>query len=181
MNIAVYCASSPGNAGVFLETARKLGIWIASHGHTVVYGGADVGLMGAVANAALAAGGDVIGVLPDTPRVQAVRHPGLTRYYEESSVSQRKAKMIELADAFVALPGGPGTLDEMAEVIALMKLGTLRKPCALVDVDGFYGPLRDMYGSMLASGFATSQELSYVLFSDDIEAIGAFIEAFAAE
>ena len=181
MNIAVYCAAAPGNDGRFLEIARETGTWIARHGHTVVYGGTDVGLMGAMANAALAAGGEVIGVLPDTPRVQSVRHNGLTRVYEEGSVSQRKAKMIELADAFIALPGGPGTLDEIAEVIALAKMGTLRKPCVLVDADGFYGPLRDMYASMQASGFTTPQELSCVLFSDDMEAIGAFIEEFAAE
>ena len=129
MNIAVYCGSASGNRPSFTEGAKALGSWIAQNGHTLVYGGSRTGLMGATADAVLAGGGKVIGVIPDVKLIQERRHPGLTECIETKDMAERKQKMIELADAYVALPGGPGTLDEISEVICLARLGIENKAC----------------------------------------------------
>ncbi|MBP3280001.1 MAG: TIGR00730 family Rossman fold protein, partial [Butyrivibrio sp.] len=142
MNIAVYCGSSSGNNSKFMESAKYLGRWIGESGNTLVYGGACKGLMGALADAVLESGGKVIGVLPDVPRIQARKHTGLTECINTSSMAERKAKMIELADAFVALPGGIGTLDEITDVLSLSSLDVVKGPIVLFNTDGYYEPFR---------------------------------------
>ena len=145
MNIAVYCGSASGNRPSFTEGAKALGSWIAQNGHTLVYGGSRTGLMGATADAVLAGGGKVIGVIPDVKLIQERRHPGLTECIETKDMAERKQKMIELADAYVALPGGPGTLDEISEVICLARLGIENKACVLFDTDGYYKDLKKIF------------------------------------
>lgn len=176
MNIAVYCGSTSGKKESYTIGAMALGVWIAEQGHTLVYGGANSGLMGTVANAVLANGGRVIGVLPDVPLIQSKRHPGLTEYISTADMAGRKNKMMELADAYVALPGGPGTLDEISDILALSKLGMDEKPCVLFDIDGFYQPFRNLLETMIEAEFVLQSELSHVLISGSLEEIGTFIE-----
>lgn len=177
MHIAVYCGSTSGKKESFTIGAMALGVWIAEHGHTLVYGGANSGLMGTVANAVLANGGKVIGVLPDVPSIQSKRHPGLTEYINTKDMADRKSKMIALADAYVALPGGPGTLDEISDVLALARLGIDEKPCVLYDIDRFYQPLKAVFDGMLQANFAQKENFEHVLVSGEIEEIGVFIES----
>lgn len=176
MNIAVYCGSVSGNKEQFEKGARALGTWIGEHGHTLVYGGAQGGLMGIVADAVLEHGGTVTGVLPAVESIQKRRHPGLTAYIETKDIAERKAKMIELSDAYVALPGGPGTLDEITDVISLARLGIEDKPCVLLDIDGFYQPLKTVFDQMLEVGFAEKGDFRKVLISEDLGKIGVFLE-----
>ena len=175
MNIVVYCGSSSGNDNKFMESAKTLGKWIGESGNTLVYGGANRGLMGAISDAALEAGGKVIGVLPDVPQIQARRHQGLTQYIDTASMAERKAKMIELADAFVALPGGIGTLDELTDVMSLSSLDITECPIVLFDTDGYYQPLRAVLRNIIENGFGRSEYFSKVLFSEDIDEIAEFL------
>lgn len=175
MNIAVYCGSSSGNNPRFLESAMALGKWIGENGHTLVYGGANMGLMGAVAGAVIDAGGKVIGVIPDVAIIQARKHTGLTQLIETKSMAQRKSKMIELADAFVALPGGIGTLDEITEVMSLASLELIRGPIILFDTDGYYRPLKAILDNILNAEFGRKEYFSRVLLSEDIKEIADFL------
>lgn len=177
MKIAVYCGSTSGNREAFTKGARELGTWIGEHGHTLVYGGAQGGLMGTLADAVLEHGGTVTGVLPAVESIQKRRHPGLTEYIETKDMAERKARMIELSDAYIALPGGPGTLDEITDVISLARLGIVEKPCVLFDMEGFYQPLKQVFDQMLEVNFARKEDFRKVLISDSLETIGAFIEA----
>lgn len=176
MNIAVYCGSSAGNQEAYAAGARALGKMIAEHGHTLVYGGSNTGLMGAVADAALDAGGRVIGVQPNVPLIQSRKHPRLTENIETETMAERRSKMIELADAYVALPGGIGTLDEISEVMVLQHLGIVDAPIVFVDTDGYYQPLRAVFRHMLEQGFCERELFAKVLFSGDMDEIAAFVE-----
>ncbi len=141
----------------------------------VVYCGSSKGLMGAASDATLEAGGKVIGALPDVPRIQDRRHQGLTQYIDTPSMAERKAKMIELADAFVALPGGIGTLDELTDVMSLSSLDITTCPIVLYDTDGYYQPFRGVIRNVIESGFGRSEYFSRMLFSEDIKEIAEFI------
>ena len=171
MNIAVYCGSSSGNDPEFLESARTLGTWIGKNGHTLVYGGANKGIMGELADAVLKAGGRVIGVLPRVMLIQERKHTGLTEYIETTSMAERKTRMIELADAFVALPGGIGTLDEITEVMTLKSLGITGNPIVLYDTQGYYQPLKAVLDNIVNRGFGRKEYFSDILISDDMSKI----------
>jgi uncharacterized protein (TIGR00730 family) len=175
MNIVVYCGSTGGIGEKYLESARILGKWIGENGNTLVYGGASKGLMGAVCDATLEAGGKVIGVLPNVPRIQARRHQGLTEYIDTQSMADRKAKMIELADAFVALPGGIGTLDELTDVLSLASLDITGCPIVLFDTDGYYQPFKAVLRNIVENGFGQKEYFSGILFSEDMKEISEFI------
>lgn len=142
-NLCVYCGSAVGSAPEYAAAARRLGRVLADRGVGLVYGGGRVGLMGTVADAALAAGGEVIGVMPQHLVDREIEHPGLTRFDIVTTMHERKARMADLSDAFVALPGGAGTLEELFEVWTWGQLGLHSKPTALLDVDDFYRPLLD--------------------------------------
>ena len=141
MRICVFCGSSPGARPSYRDAARAFGELLAERGIGLVYGGGNVGLMGVVADAAMARGGEVIGVIPEGLVAREVAHRGLPDLRVVSSMHERKALMSSLADAFVALPGGIGTLEELFEVWTWAQLGIHAKPCALLDVDGFYTSL----------------------------------------
>ena len=177
MNIAVWCASSPGADPAFAEAARELGAEIARRGHALVYGGSGCGLMGEVAGACLDAGGEVTGVTVNVPRIIAERHAGLTRTETCPDLITRKARMIELADAFVALPGGPGTFDEIGDVITLLRAGVSAKPVALVNVSGFYDPLAVLFARMVRDGVADAWDFEKVQVSAGIGEALDFIGA----
>lgn len=158
MNITVYCGSMLGNDPGYADAARDLGRWIGGSGHRLVYGGGGVGLMGAVSDAALAAGAEVIGIMPGFLVEREVSASELTRLVVTETMAERKAKMIELGDAFVALPGGPGTVEEISEVMSLKKLGRIDGPCVLFSVGGYYDALARVYDTQVECGFATPRE-----------------------
>ncbi len=170
-SVCVFCGSSPGNSPAYAAAARALGGAIARRGLRLVYGGAQVGLMGTVADAALAAGAEVIGVMPRDLFAKEIGHPGLTELREVGSMHERKALMADLADGFVAMPGGYGTLEELWEVLTWGQLGIHRKPCGVLDVDGFFGPLLAFVDNAVASGFISAEHRRLVLEADDPEAL----------
>jgi uncharacterized protein (TIGR00730 family) len=167
--VCVYCGSRPGVTPDFARKAAALGSRLARDGLTLVYGGGNVGLMGLLADAALAAGGDVVGVIPQQLVQWEVAHQSLTRLEVVASMHARKARMFDLSDAFVALPGGFGTLDEMFEMLTWRQLGFGDKPCALLDVDGFYAPLVAMLDRMVDTGFVPSQHRRDLWHGEDID------------
>lgn len=176
MNIAVYCASAEGNSPEILRFAYEAGRQIAAHGHTLVYGGSTGGLMGAVADGALEGGGRVIGVEPDIPLIREHQHPGITEVIFSRSMAERRSKMIELSDGFIALPGGTGTLDEISEVICLKSLGKIRGGVVLADVCSFWQPFVQMCAHMENTGFLYAPLQKQTFVSGDIHAILAHLE-----
>jgi uncharacterized protein (TIGR00730 family) len=154
---AVYCGSSGGNDPAFLAEATALGEAIAAAGLGLVYGGASVGLMGAVADAALAGGAEVIGVLPEVLAGSEIAHAGLTRLEVVATMHERKARMVKLADAFLMLPGGYGTLDEMMEIVTWKQLRLHAKPCILINTAGYWDGLLEFLDSTVAAGFLKAE------------------------
>ena len=175
MNIAVYCGSSPAKNPHFTECARELGAWIARNGHALVYGGSSVGLMGVASRAALDAGGEVYGVEPRFFIEAGVAQHDLTRLYVTDDMTQRKAKMIELAEAFVAIPGGVGTLEEISEIFSRIRLGLGPDECFLMNIDGFYDPLRALLQNMFDQGFLAQADIDRIHFPESMD---EFVRAF---
>jgi uncharacterized protein (TIGR00730 family) len=153
VHVCVYCGSSPGFDPVYRRAAADLGAALAVAGHTLVYGGGHVGLMGTVADAVLAAGGAVVGVIPEALQARELAHRGLTELVVTGSMHERKAIMVDRSDAFVALPGGYGTFDELFETLTWLQLGIHAKPIVLFDVDGFFEPLLALADRAVAAGF----------------------------
>jgi uncharacterized protein (TIGR00730 family) len=153
MRVAVFCGSSLGRESRYAAAAADFGRRLAEAGVGIVYGGASVGLMGVLADAALAAGGEVIGVIPGGLFAAEVPHQGLTQLQVVGSMHERKAAMASLADAFAALPGGLGTLDELFEILTWRQLGLHAKPVALVDSARFWNPLAALLDGLTAAGF----------------------------
>ena len=167
MRICVFCGSSPGRVASYRAAASAFGELLARERIGLVYGGASVGLMGAVADAARAHGGEVIGVIPEALVAHEVAHRGLDDLRVVGSMHERKALMAELSDAFVALPGGIGTLEELFEVWTWGQLGLHTKPCALLDVDGFYAGLSSFLDHVLEQGFIRPQHRRMLMVESD--------------
>lgn len=177
MKIAVYCGSDFGNSLAYKEAATELGQWIGSKGYTLVYGGGEAGLMGVVAREVHEAGCDVIGVIPGNVGFICSRpQPYVSELIVADSMSDRKQRMLNLADAFIALPGGTGTLDEMAEALTLTKIGVFNKKCVLFNRNGIYDSLKQLFSDMEKEGFIGPGSMRHVLFSDDINEIASFLE-----
>jgi uncharacterized protein (TIGR00730 family) len=160
VRVAVYLGSSSGNRSEFAAAAEQTGRVLAQAGIGVVYGGASVGLMGMLADAALAAGGEVIGIIPDGLFAAEVAHQGLTRLEVVGSMHKRKARMAELADGFAALPGGLGTLEELLEILTWHQLRLHAKPIALLDVGGFWDGLLAFMDTLVEDGFVPAASRS---------------------
>jgi uncharacterized protein (TIGR00730 family) len=158
MRLCVFCGSSFGARAVYREGAEAFGALLARRQIELVYGGARAGLMGALADAVLAGGGRVIGVIPEALVGRELAHPGLTDLRVVGSMHERKALMASLSDGFVALPGGIGTLEELFEVWTWSQLGLHAKPCALLDIDGFYGGLAAFMDHVVEQGFLRSKQ-----------------------
>ena len=171
VRICVFCGSSPGNDSVYAETARNVGQGLAEQGHDLVYGGGRAGLMGIVADTALTAGGKVIGVIPRPLVDQEIAHVSLTQLLVVETMHERKARMAELADGFIALPGGIGTLEEIFEQWGWARLGIHEKPCAFLDVSGFFQPIRLMIEQMLRAGFMRREYTDMITFASDLDQI----------
>ena len=178
MRLCVFCGSSAGHDPVYLATARALGEALAANGIDLVYGGASVGLMGAVADAALARGGHVTGVMPQALVDKEIAHRGLSDLRVVGSMHERKALMAELADGFIALPGGLGTFEELFEVWTWAQLGYHRKPCALLNAGGFYDKLTDFLDDVVERGFVKPIHRAMLIVESEpaalIEAIRAY-------
>ena len=168
-SICVYCGSSPGNNPLYLEIAKALGTRLALEGITVVYGGASVGLMGAVADACLDAGGKVIGVLPEVLMKRELQHKSLTEMYIVDSMHTRKAKMAELSDAFIALPGGFGTFEELCEVATWSQIGLHKKPIGALNVNGYYDPLEKLILTGIKEGFMSENYKDLIVFENSVD------------
>src|SRR5205085_5644224 len=165
--VCVFCGASSGRSPAYAEGARSFGAALAGRGLGLVYGGGRVGLMGAVADAALAGGGEVVGVIPQELVDRELAHGGLTELRVVGSLHERKAVMAELADGFVALPGGFGTLDELMEQLTWSQLGLHAKPVALLDVEGYWRPLIALARHATDEGFVRESDLAAVAVGDE--------------
>ena len=171
MNITVYLGSSIGDDPDYRKEAEHLGEWIGKNGHRLVYGGSHLGLMGVLSNAVLDSGGTVTGVMPEFMIASGRAGGKSIELIRVKDMAERKKKMLELGDAFIALPGGPGTLEEISEAISGLRLRLHTRPCILLNVNGYYDPLIRMFDSMEKSGFVRPEELRYVHFAECTEDI----------
>ena len=162
--ICVYCGSSSGTRTSYTQAAQELGQGIAQRNLELVYGGASIGLMGIVASAALKQGARVVGIVPSVLSDREIIHAGLSELIEVDSMHTRKARMAELADAFVALPGGLGTFDEVCEILCWGIIGIHKKPCFLIDTDGFWAPFRTLLDHAVTEGFLSAEARSLARF-----------------
>jgi len=161
--VCVFCGSSPGADPLYMQVAREVGVLLAERGLGLVYGGAQVGLMGAVADGALSVGGEVIGIIPQSLVRKEVAHNGLGDLRIVGSMHERKAQMADLSDGFLALPGGCGTFEEFFEVVTWAQIGIHRKPCALLNIAGYYDPLLALLHHAVEERFVRPEHLNLVL------------------
>jgi len=176
----VFCGASPGRDPGYLALARSVGRGLAEHGIGVVYGGGRVGLMGALADAALAAGGEVTGVIPRRLVDRELAHPGLTELYVVDTLHERKAKMADVADGFIALPGGLGTLEELAEVASWAQLDLHTKPIGLLGRDGYWDPLMAWLDGAVEAGFISAHHRSLLQVDADLDVLLARFDRWEA-
>ncbi|MDD3353743.1 TIGR00730 family Rossman fold protein [Zoogloea sp.] len=176
--VCVFCGSRPGVRPIYREAAEALGRLLAERGIELVYGGGNVGLMGAVADACLAAGGRVVGVIPRALMEWEVGHEGLTRLEVVDSMHTRKARMAELAEGFIALPGGLGTFEELFEILTWAQLGFHHKPVGLLNVEGYYQPLIQMMDRGVSDGFMKPENRGLLLVEDNLHALFRSMAAY---
>ena len=167
--LCVFCGSSVGNQPAYAEAARAMGALLAARGIGLVYGGGHVGLMGVIADAVMASGGEVIGIIPQTLADREIAHAGITELRVVDSMHTRKATMADLADGFVAMPGGVGTFEEFFEVVTWTQLGLHRKPCGLLNVKAFYSPLAAFIDQAVTEGFIKPIHRAAIVVDDDPE------------
>lgn len=168
-SICVFCGSRLGSKPIYRETAKSVGRLIAQQQLRLVYGGGNIGLMGVVADSVLEYGGEVVGVIPGHLQEKEVGHAGLTELHVVSTMHERKALMANLSDAFIALPGGFGTFEEFCEILTWAQLDLHRKPCGLLNVDGFYDPLLALFDRAVDDGFLRPEYRSMVLTATDAD------------
>ncbi len=171
MNVAIYCGSQTGKSPIYMEKAKELGAQLASASIGIVYGGSNVGLMGAVADAALANNGKVIGIMPEHLQKREIAHLHLTEIHFVDSMHVRKKKMIDLSDAFIALPGGCGTLDEYFEVFTWAQIGLHNNPVILYNINGFYDALILHFNKMIEEGFIREEQSDILQVATSAEGI----------
>jgi len=178
--ITVFCGSSSGDKEVYRNTARLLGNALAENNIKLIYGGASVGLMGAVADGALEAGGTVIGVLPRFLEAKEIAHEGLSELVLVDSMHERKTRMNELSEGVIALPGGFGTLEEFFEMLTWAQLGLHKKPMALLNVNHFYDTLLTFMGNMVNQGFLKHENLKMILAEENIQTLLEAMKTYSA-
>jgi uncharacterized protein (TIGR00730 family) len=177
-SICVFCGASPGTDPRHVAAATATGATLAARGIRVVYGGSRLGLMGAVADAALAAGGEVVGVIPRILVDRELAHPGITELRIVETLHERKAQMAALSDAFITLPGGLGTLEELAEVLSWAQLDLHAKPIGLLDVGGYFGALEAFLDRAVVEGFVGERQRRLLLRDDDLDGLLAQFDAW---
>lgn len=178
MRIAVYCGSSPGFEAIHRDSAAELAVTLAKAGCGIVFGGGKVGLMGAVADAAMTAGGEVIGVIPQSLLDKELGHAGVTTLHVVHSMHERKQLMVDLSDGFMALPGGFGTLDELFETLTWLQLGFHFKPVGLLNVKGFFDGMLAFLDHMVAQGFLRQEHRDCLLVAETPAELLAKMHAF---
>ncbi len=171
MNITVYLGSYEGNNPILREAVQELGRWIGESGNALVYGGSGIGLMGVLAESVLRAGGKATGVEPEFFMEQVLQKDDLTELIVTKDMPERKAKMIELGDAFIAFPGGTGTLEEITEVMSMVSLGHLDAPCILYNLQGYYDDLKHQLQNMILMGLSTEERQKGIYFAEDLQQI----------
>jgi len=176
--VCVFCGSRPGNDPAFARAAEVLGAALARRQMTLVYGGARVGVMGVLADAALREGGRVVGVIPHGLVKKEIAHEGLTEMYFTETMHDRKNRMMTLSDAFVCMPGGFGTYDELFEVLTLAQVGFHDKPLGLLDTNGFFGPLMDLVRHTIAHSFAAPEHERLLVIEREVEPLLDAIVSF---
>ena len=183
--VCVYAGSNPGNDLIYAQAARELADLLAERGTGLVYGGGRVGLMGVLADTALAAGGEVIGVMPQALVDREIAHEGLTELRVVASMHERKALMAELSDAFVAVPGGIGTLEELIEIYTWSQLGIHAKPCGVLNVDGYYDHLAAFLDHAVAAGFLKAEHRAVLSVASEpgelLERLAAYVPRTVAK
>ncbi|MCU6793094.1 MULTISPECIES: TIGR00730 family Rossman fold protein [Paenibacillus] len=179
--LAVYCGSSTGIDPIYMEEARKLGQALAANGLDLVYGGAAVGCMGAVADAVMESGGKVIGVIPKKLANVEIAHEHLTELHIVDTMHERKALMAQYADGFIALPGGTGTLEEWFEVFTWAQLGYHNKPCALLNINNYYTPILSLFDHMIEQGFVKEAYKNLIVIDNDPTLLIEQLKNFKAE
>lgn len=162
MNITVYCGANAGNNHIYKKKAIELGTWIGTHHHTLIYGGGRTGLMGMTADAVLQNGGKAIGIIPTFLKTPEEAHMALTQLITVETMAERKARMLSLGNAYIALPGGLGTLEEIAEAISAARLGLHDNPCIIYNINNIYAYLKTQLDVMMDEGFLTTQGRSIV-------------------
>jgi uncharacterized protein (TIGR00730 family) len=167
--LCVFCGSSPGTNPLHRQMAQRLGAALAARHITLVYGGGGIGLMGALADATLAAGGEVIGVIPEGLASKEVAHQNLSELEVVRTMHERKARMADLADAFLALPGGMGTFDELFEILTWAQLGIHRHPIGLLNIDHYFDPLIHMVDHAVREGFVSPAHRDLILVADSVD------------
>lgn len=176
MHITVYLGANEGNDPALGRAVRELGQWIGGNGHTLVYGGSKTGLMGEIARSVLASGGKAIGVEPQFFIDAGFQYDGLTELIVTKDMAERKGKMIELGDAFIALPGGTGTLEEITEVMSKVSLKHLDAPCILYNLNGYYDDLKALLGHMIEKGLSSPERQEGIYFAEDLAQIRTILE-----
>ena len=171
MNITVYLGANEGNDPRLRKSVEELGTWIGSSGNALVYGGSKSGLMGGIADSVLQAGGEVTGIEPQFFIENELQHDGLTRLIVTKDMAERKAKMIELGDAFIAFPGGTGTLEEIAEVMSKVSLKHLDAPCILYNLNGYYDDLKALLTKMIDKGLSSKERQEGIYFAENLDEI----------
>lgn len=171
MNITVYLGANEGNDPCLQKAVQELGAWIGTSGNALVYGGSKSGLMGVIADSVLDAGGEVTGVEPQFFIKSELQHDGLTKLIVTQDMSERKNKMIELGNAFIAFPGGTGTLEEITEIMSKVSLKHLNAPCILYNLNGFYDPLQSLLEHMIEKGLSSKERQEGIYFAENLEEI----------
>ncbi len=176
MNITVYLGSYEGSDPSLRRAVQELGHWIGESGNALVYGGSGIGLMGVLAESVLQAGGDVTGVEPSFFMEQVLQKDDLTQLIVTKDMPERKAKMIELGDAFIAFPGGTGTLEEITEVMSMVSLGHLKAPCIIYNLNGYYDDLKKQLHHMIEMGLSTEERQKGIYFAEDLRRIKEILQ-----
>ena len=177
MNITVYLGANEGNESSFKKAVTELGTWIGQSGNALVYGGSKSGLMGALADSVLSAGGNVTGVEPQFFIDNEIQHDGLTKLIVTKDMSERKNKMIELGNAFIAFPGGTGTLEEISEIMSKVSLKQLNAPCILYNLNGYYDSLKALLLHMIDMGLSSKERQKGIYFAENLEQIKDILKA----
>lgn len=178
MKITVFCGANNGRNEAYKENAMEVGKWIATNNHTLVYGGGKVGLMGIIADTVLEKNSEVIGIMPQFLVDREISHTGITEFIIVDDMSERKTKLVDLGDVFIALPGGPGTLEEISQVISWVRVGKKDAPCILMNINGFYDFLEQYFDKMVKEGFLTKEDRARTLFAKSVSEMGEFIDNY---
>lgn len=178
MNITVYMGANKGIDSSFTMAVRELGEWIGQSGNTLIYGGSRTGLMGEIAESVLMAGGRVIGVEPQFFVEAELQYDEITELIVTKDMTERKTKMIELGDAFIAFPGGTGTLEEITEVMSKLSLNQLNAPCIFYNLNGYYDSMKELLLHMIDMGLSTSERQKSIYFASDLEEIKDILDKF---